>query len=72
MLLDFNSKWFRSYSRAVMESEPDIARIYIRDAFIEINNRLQQPNISDSEREAISLASHYLGLIQRVELAKTA
>jgi len=72
MLLDFNSKWFRSYSRAVMESEPDIARIYIRDALIEINNRLRKPHISDSEREAMALASHYLDLIQRVELAKTA
>jgi hypothetical protein len=70
MLLDFKSKWFQSYCRAVMESEPDAARIYIRDAFIDINDRLHSPDVTASEREALSVATRYLALILRVELAK--
>jgi len=46
MLLDFKAKWFQSYCRAVMESEPDLARGYIRDAFIEINERLHEPTLT--------------------------
>ena len=70
MLLDFKSKWFQSYCRAVMESEPDAARIYIRDAFIAINERLHAPDVTASEREALFVATRYLSLILRVELAK--
>ena len=70
MLLDFKSKWFQSYCRAVMESEPDTARVYIRDAFIEINERLHASDVTASEREALSVATRYLSLILRVELAK--
>ena len=52
------------------ESEPDTARIYIRDAFIDINDRLHSPDVTASEREALSVATRYLALILRVELAK--
>jgi len=72
MLLDFKSKWFKSYCRAVMESEPDLARGYIRDAFIEINERLHEPQLLDSERQALFAATRYLSLILKVELAKAA
>jgi hypothetical protein len=70
MLLDFKAKWFQSYCRAVMESEPDLARGYIRDAFIEINERLHEPTLSDSERQALFAATRYLSLILKVELTK--
>jgi hypothetical protein len=70
MLLDLKSKWFRSYCRAVMENQPDAARIYIRDAFVAINDRLQAPDISESEREALYAAARYLSLILKVELPK--
>jgi hypothetical protein len=70
MLLDFKSKWFQSYCRAVMESDPDEARIYIRDAFIEISDRLRSPDVTEYEREALLVATRYLNLILRVELAK--
>lgn len=72
MLLDFKAKWFRSYSRAVMESEPELARGYIRDAFIEINERLHVPELTDSERQALFAATRYLSLILKVELTKIA
>jgi hypothetical protein len=70
MLVDFKSKWFQSYCRAVMEDQPDEARIYIQDAFIEINQRLHTPGLADSEREALLVAMRYLSLILRVELPK--
>jgi hypothetical protein len=70
MFLDFNSKWFQSYCRAVMEDQPDVGRNYIRDAFIEINQRLHTPGLGDSEREALFVATRYLNLILRTELAK--
>ena len=70
MLLDLKSKWFQAYCRAVMEGEPEVARVYVRDALIEINDRMRKPDLSESEREALSVASRYLGLIARVELAK--
>jgi len=68
MLLDFRSKWFKAYCRAVTESEPGAARVSIRDAFIEINKRMQDPGLNASEREALSVASRYLNLILKVEL----
>jgi len=70
MLLDFKARWFQAYCRAVMEDESEAAHRYIRDAFIEINQRLRAPDLNDSEREALSVASRYLSLIARVETAK--
>lgn len=72
MLLDFKARWFQAYCRAVMEEEPEVARGYIRDAFIEINQRLRAPDLNDAEREALAVASRYLGLIARLELAESA
>lgn len=72
MLLDPKSKWFRAYCRAVMEDDPEVVHGYIRDAFVEINQRSREPDLNDSEREALSVASRYLSLIARVELAKSA
>ena len=70
MFWNYKARWFQSYCRAVMEAEPSTARNYIRDAFIEINQRLQAPDLADSERQALFIASRYLSLILQVELAK--
>jgi hypothetical protein len=70
MLLDLNSRWFQAYCRAVMEDEPNIARAYIEDASMQIDKRLCAPDISQSEREALTVASHYLDLIRKVELPR--
>jgi len=67
MLLDFKSKWFRLYCRAVVESETDGAHDYIRDAFVAINDRVHDPDLGESEREALFAATRYLNLILRVE-----
>lgn len=72
MFPQFKPVWFQSYCRAVMEDEPEAARAYIRVAFTEINERLLAPDLSASELEALSVASRYLNLILKVELAKAA
>ena len=72
MLTDLKSKWFRAYCRAVTEGEPQAARVYVRDAFIEINSRMHDPDLSDSERETLSVASRYLNQILKVELTNAA
>jgi hypothetical protein len=40
------------------------------DAFIEINERLHEPALPDSERQALFAATRYLSLILKVELTK--
>jgi hypothetical protein len=55
-----------------MENNPDTARDYIRDAFIAINERMHASELSEPEREALFVATRYLNLILRVELAKAA
>jgi hypothetical protein len=72
MLWDHKSQWFQSYCRAVMENNPDTARDCISDAFIAINERMHASELSEPEREALFVATRYLNLILRVELAKAA
>lgn len=72
MLLDFQARWFQAYCRAVMEDEPEAAHRYFHDAVIEINQRMRAPNLSDAEREALSVASKYLNLMLKTEMAESA
>lgn len=65
-----NSKWFQSYSRAVLESDPNLARIYVKDALDVLNEALAQSHLEANERKAISSAVHYLRLIEHKELLK--
>ena len=69
----FSSKpWFRSYSRALLESDPDLAEVYIRDAVVFINQKLHEPDLDDHERDAMRAATHYLKLIKISATAKRA
>ncbi len=69
----FSSKaWFRSYSRALLESDPALAELYIRDAVIVINQKLHEPDLEDDERDAMRAATHYLELIKNSAIAKRA
>ena len=65
-----NSKWFQSYSRAVLESDPNLARIYVKNALDVLNETLNQSLLKENERKAIASAIHYLLLIERQELQK--
>ena len=63
MFASYSSKaWFRSYSRALFESDPALARLYIRDATVVFNQCLCDPVLDDEEREAIGVAIRYLDL----------
>lgn len=72
MLLDFKARWFQAYCRAIMEDEPEAAHRYLHDAAIEINHRMRAPDLSDAEREALSVASKYLNLMLQAEMAESA
>lgn len=69
MLIDFNSKWFQTYCRAVLEGDPEIAQIYIDEALSAIS-QAGAGQVSDAERQAMQAASRYLSLIKSVELPK--
>ena len=65
-----NSKWFKSYSRAVLESDPSLARLYVKNALDVLNETLTHSHLEENERNAISSAIHYLLLIEHQELQK--
>jgi hypothetical protein len=62
--INFNSKWFQSYCRAVLENDSRLANIYIRDALMVINERLNEADVHEDERDAIGIATRYLNLIE--------
>jgi hypothetical protein len=62
--INFNSKWFQSYCRAVLESDSGLANIYIQDALVVINERLSELDVHEDERDAIDIATRYLNLIE--------
>ena len=70
MLVDFQSEWFKLYSKALLESEPRVARELIKSAVCSIDERLCLPDLSNEEREAMLAAVRYLSLINETELPK--
>ena len=60
----FDSPWFTAYRKAVLESETGRALSYAEEALQSIGERLQCPNVGETEREAIDAAIRYLRLIQ--------
>lgn len=68
MLVNFDSKWFQSYCRAVLESDPYVARTYIRDTRLNIEERLHTPGVPDLERDAMQAALRYVNIINEIEL----
>jgi hypothetical protein len=70
--VNFNSKWFQSYCRAVLESDPRMARVYIKEALTNMNRRLQERDLQSDEREAITVAARYLNAIDRSQVSKAA
>ena len=65
--VNYNSKWFRSYCRALLEEDPSMARIYVREALATIQRRLRESDVGDDERYAISVASRYLNTISEAK-----
>lgn len=65
-----NSKWFQSYCRAALESDPNVARVYVKNALDVLNKTLNQTPLTERERMAIASAIRYLALIEHLELRK--
>lgn len=70
MLVDFQSEWFKLYCKAVWESGPETAQVFIKNALQSIDERLQIPDVSQKEREAMLAAMRYLTLLNESELPK--
>ena len=62
--VNFDSKWFRSYSRVVLETNPNLARMYLADALDAINEQLTKAP-EEAEREAMLAALCCLHVLQR-------
>ena len=68
MFAGVNPKWHAAYSRALLEGDPSLVRIYIRLALANINERLRAPEIPEPELESMHNAIRYLNLIRDMEL----
>jgi hypothetical protein len=70
--LNLDSKWFQCYSRAVLEDDLRLRRIYVKGALNLINEALSRQSLEENEREAISVAAHELHLMERERLDQRA
>jgi hypothetical protein len=61
--VNFDSKWFRSYSRVVLETNPEFARRYLDYALDAINEHLTKAE--EPERQAMLAALRDLQVLQR-------
>lgn len=66
--IPLNSRWFRSYSRAVLTEDLRLRRIFVNLAIDVINETLCRPDLEETEREAVSAAAHNLHLMERERL----
>jgi hypothetical protein len=65
MFTNTHAEWFQAFRRAVLESEPDLAYGYTEDALALISKRFSDPNVDETERDAMNGAIHSLSLIRR-------
>lgn len=54
--VNFNSTWFRCYSKAKFEEDPNALPAYVRAAIAAAEEALVQSNLEDGERRAIAAA----------------
>jgi hypothetical protein len=62
-----DSEWSQYYSKALLESNPDVARVLLSDTLEAISKRLSEPRLEDKERQSISVALRYVNLVLREE-----
>jgi hypothetical protein len=60
--------WYQSYRRAVLAEDLISASRYVPAALSAIQQRLCEPELEPSEREALVTAARFLHLIEVVEL----
>jgi hypothetical protein len=61
--VDFNSPWFRCYSRAVLTDDTRARRRYVKAALNAVDETLRQPDLKE-EREAICAVVRTLQTIE--------
>ncbi|MGH9515928.1 MAG: hypothetical protein ACRD3P_09660 [Terriglobales bacterium] len=61
----FDSLWFQSYSRAVIESDPIVSQALAEEALRTIHEARSEPDLKEDEREAIAVAVVDLGRLAR-------
>lgn len=54
--VNFNSTWFRCYTRAKFEEDPNALTAYVHAAIAAAEEALVQSNLEDGERRAIAAA----------------
>jgi hypothetical protein len=67
--VNFDSKWFRSYSKVVLETNPSLARVYLGHALDAINEQLTKAP-EEMERQAMLAALRCLDIIERNQQSK--
>jgi hypothetical protein len=72
MFVNFKSRWFQAYCRALFEDDPIVARLCVQDALLAIQNRTFERDVSVDERDALSVAARYLAVIQDEGMIKPA
>jgi len=67
MFIDFKSKWFQAYCRALLESDREQAEVYIEEALARIDERSRASELRRDELDAMGLATRYLNLMGNPE-----
>jgi hypothetical protein len=63
--VDFNSSWFRCYSRAILADDSRARRRFVKAALNAVDETLRQPGLKGEEREAICAVARELRTIER-------
>lgn len=57
VFVKLNAPWFRSYCKAVLEGDPVLTPVYVKDAAVAITEALGQTNVDEEERDAMCIAT---------------
>jgi hypothetical protein len=71
-VLNFDSTWFRCYSKAKLESDPYALAIYVKAALDATTEALNQQGLGDDERKAILVAVEDLHGMEREKRSNVA
>jgi hypothetical protein len=67
MQVNYDARWFQLYRNALLEDDPSTAKRNVDSAMAAIAERLSE-QVGSAEREALTVAQHYLDLLKSVEL----
>ena len=72
MFIDFKSKWFQAYCRALLESDREQAQVYIEEALARIDERSRALELQKDELDAMGVATRFLNLMGDTEFRVSA